>query len=656
MRRRAYAGLVLIAVAFVLPARAADVPPWLADAAVAPVPAHSAETEAVVLLDEQNTKVNLRGVITSNCRRAVMVLRQGGIEEARRLMLVSAYDTKIVSMTGWNLTQGRKTLKVTTKDVVETGLAPDTLYTDISMKILALPSVETGSVVGFEWEEERRPPSLEDIFEFQSGFPVACARYSLTLPPGWTMDAFWVNWPRQEAQRGTEAGPTVIWEMRDIPAIEKEPLMPDPRTLSGRLILRLKASLPDARCFSGWSDFGAWYEALSKDCRMPDNSVTQKAAELAAGSADTFSRLRAMAEFVQKDIRYVAIEIGIGGYKPHNAGSILYNRYGDCKDKATLLAALLQASGVASYYLLVNSERGYVTEASPVSLYSFNHVVLGIRLPDDVPDTDWPALMRHPRLGRLLVFDPTFPYTPLGHLPVYLQGNAALLVAEGSGEMIPLPSPLPKANRLERAGRFLLRIDGTLEGEIREARRGILADGTRYVLLNSTNEERTKFIETFLANFFAGFVLLSSEVDNLDDTARDLVFRYRFRVPQYAKSAGGMMIFRPRIVGDKRERLETNDNRPRRYPVGFDGPSEQTDEFTIELAAGFRVESLPPEAEIEPGFAVYRSKTEEDGRTLVYRREYRLIHPVLPCGQYEEAVKFFRAMDADQRQSVLLKK
>jgi hypothetical protein len=241
-------------------------------------------------------------------------------------------------------------------------------------------------------------------------------------------------------------------------------------------------------------------------------------------------------------------------------------------------------------------------------------------------------------------------------MPIYLQGNTALLVADGGGELISLPFPSPEANLLDRRGRFNLSADGTLEGEIQETRRGTMADATRYVLLNSTNAERTKFMETFLANFFAGFVLQASEIKNLDENSLDLILTYRFKVPNYAKAAGGLMIIRPRIVGDKREKLETNDNTPRRYPIDFDSTSEQRDEFTIELAEGCRVEGLPPASDIDAGFAVYRARTEESGRAVVYRRKYRLLQPMLPASRYEEAVRFFRAMDADQRQSVLLNK
>jgi hypothetical protein len=648
--------LLVLLTACLLPATAADVPVWLSDAASLMLPDHSPETEAVVLLDEQGTKVNPDGTINTSRRRAVKVLRKGGIDEARLLVLANAYDTKIRSMTGWNVTEGRKTLKVTMKDAIETGLAPDTLYSDVSMRILAVPSVAVGSIVGFEWEEERKPPSLEDIFQFQGRFPVGRARYSINLPSGWTVDAHWANWAPQPGQPGTGPAPSMVWDVTNIPAIEKEPLMPKSRTLAGRLVVRLKARLPDRRSFSGWADIGAWYEALSKECRLPAESTSNKVHELTAGAPDTLSKLRGLAEFAQKEIRYVAIEIGIGGYKPHTATSILANRYGDCKDKATLLASLLQASGVDSYYLIVNTERGDVTLESPPSLASFNHVILAVRLPDDVPDNGLPAVIRHPKFGRLLVFDPTYAYAPLGHMPIYLQGNTALLVADGGGELISLPFPSPEANLLDRRGRFNLSADGTLEGEIQETRRGTMADATRYVLLNSTNAERTKFMETFLANFFAGFVLQASEIKNLDENSLDLILTYRFKVPNYAKAAGGMMIVRPRVVGDKREKLETNDNTPRRYPIDFDSTSEQRDEFTIELAEGCRVEGLPPASDIDAGFAVYRARTEESGRAVVYRRKYRLLQPMLPASRYEEAVRFFRAMDADQRQSVLLNK
>ncbi|HPW17835.1 MAG TPA: DUF3857 domain-containing protein, partial [Candidatus Aminicenantes bacterium] len=553
MKRASRPGVLFIALSLAVTAlepAAPAIPDWLAQAALAPVGDHPAETEAVFLLDERMVTVRETGTIRVACRVALRILRPGGIDQARQLALASGFDTKILSMNGWGVTEGRKTVKVTVKDILETGLAPDTLYTDICMKVLNVPGVGVGSLVGFEWEEERKPLSLEDLHTFQGPFPSQLSRYSVAMPSGWSVEAFWVNWPAVEPRPHAVAKAPVsfTWEIADIPAIGDEPLRPGLRVVVGRLMVKFKSPVPDARCFSDWGEVGAWYEALSSECRAPTPYVEEKARALVGSAPDPFARLRALAEFVQTDVRYVAIEIGIGGFKPHNAGGTLYNLYGDCKDKATLLAALLQASGVESHYLLVNSARGSVEADSPPSLYSFNHVVLSIRLPDDVPDEGLPAVIRHPRLDRLLVFDPTSPFTPLGRLPHYLQGNFALLVAEGSGELLGLPQPEPEANSIERRGRFALDAAGSLQGEIEETRRGALADAARAVLLRSTDLERRKYFETFLAGFFGGFTIRSEGVEGLHDIAEDLVYRCSFSVPGFAKKAGGMTVVRPRIV------------------------------------------------------------------------------------------------------------
>ncbi len=639
-------------------AAAEDMPLWMKEVTLAELPRLPAETEAVVLYDSMHTSLDERGAIRTQYRRVIQVLRESGCDFASQLALGSGFDTKIRSMTAWNATPGKKVEKVTMKTVIESQMFADTLYTDAKIRILPVPSVVVGSFVGFEWEEARTPPSLEDIFEFQGPVPVLRARYSLTLPGGWERELHWVNWSPLEPQTGAEkaGAPAETWEILDIPPLMEEPNRPQGHAVAGRLIVRFQSPAEDGRCFAGWRDMGAWYDNLSRDSLVMTDDLSAKATELTAEASDTWAKVCALADFVQREIRYVSIQIGIGGFKPHPASSVLRNRFGDCKDKATLMAALLVTLGIPSHYLIVHTDRGSVTSDSPVSLYSFNHAILAIRLPNDVPDIEMPALIRHPRMGRLLVFDPTFPYTPLGHLPYYLQGNVALLVEEGGGELLPLPLPAPESNLLDREGRFTLRDDGTLEGEVRETRRGYPADELRHALLSADLSERTKFLETFLSNFFSGFTLHESRVENLEDIHGDLVLSYRISVPQYAKSMGDLRIVRPRVIGMKAERLEANEGGPRIYPIALRSTALQRDEFVIGLPPGLRLEEPPPGVDIDAKFATYRSLTEGTDSELVYRREYRVVQPFLPAALYVEAVRFYRDMDKDERQNALLKK
>lgn len=639
-------------------AAAADKPPqWLANEAARDLPAPPPpDAKALVLLDEQSTVIDSRGVLTTTCRRATRVLRPGGVDPARRLVLASAYDIKIKSMSGWVINKGGSTRQVAIKQVISSSLAPDTLYMDARMMMLSVPEVDVGSVVGFEWQEERTPPAVEDECLFQREFPVLRSRYSLTLPAGWQPELAWINMPPVEPAGVTGPPPqALVFEARDIPAIADEPLMPMPETLAGRLLVRLKTARPGVRSFAGWADMGAWYEDLSGPRRVPDDMVRQKARDLCAGAADTLSKIRALAAFAQKEIRYVSIQIGIGGLQPHPAPDILANRYGDCKDKATLLAALLEAIGVRSHFIVININRGLVNPESPVSLGGFNHVILAIRLPDDVPDAGLDGLVRHPRLGRLLVFDPTMPTTPLGRLPFYLQDNVGLLTAEGGGELVRLPRPAPEGNLLDRKGRLVLTADGTLAGEIVETRRGSEADSLRYAVQAATEAERRKYLETFLARSLASFTLQNYEFKNLEDDRGDLVVSYRVQAAGYAKRAGNYLVVRPRVVGSKAVDLVPKDRKPRRHPIDLGETVLARDEFTIEIPDGRTADSLPGPVALDAGFAAYASRVEAAGRTLLYRREYRLMEPLLPASRSEEALKFFLGVAADEQRSLLLK-
>ena len=282
--------------------------------------------------------------------------------------------------------------------------------------------------------------------------------------------------------------------------------------------------------------------------------IKQSVAALTAHTDSLLDKVAALAAFVQRGVRYVAIEIGIGGYQPHSAQSVLANRYGDCKDKVTLLSAMLQELGIDSYYVLVHSERGAVAPNFP-SVTNFNHVILAIRLPEDLGGLRLYAVQDHARLGRLLYFDPTDPVTPLGYLPSGEQAAHGLLVSEGGGELVELPSLLSVTNRLMRVGKWQLGPTGALSGGVREVRWGGPAYSRRAAFLMAPLAERAKVVEDFLGIFLRGFRLTRATVENLEDYDQNLVLDYRFESRNYAQRAGNLLIFRGCVLGRKGSQL-----------------------------------------------------------------------------------------------------
>ena len=177
-----------------------------------------------------------------------------------------------------------------------------------------------------------------------------------------------------------------------------------------------------------WNALGKWYFGLIGERVDASPEVKQEVAALTASKTTILQKMQAIADFVQQDIRYVAVELGIGGYQPHSAAEVFAHRYGDCKDKATLLSSMLHEVGVYSYYIVINTVRGGAAPEKPPTLFWFNHVILAMRIPDDVKDSSLVATLDDPKLGRLLIFDPTDEYTPFGQL----RGGASRVISSCS--------------------------------------------------------------------------------------------------------------------------------------------------------------------------------------------------------------------------------
>ena len=98
--------------------------------------------------------------------------------------------------------------------------------------------------------------------------------------------------------------------------------------------------------FESWEQIGRWYAELEKDRREPTPEVRAKAQELTKGLNTDLEKTEALYDFVAKNFRYVSLSLGVGRYQPHAASDVLHDQYGDCKDKHTLLASLLEAEGL----------------------------------------------------------------------------------------------------------------------------------------------------------------------------------------------------------------------------------------------------------------------------------------------------------------------
>jgi hypothetical protein len=582
------AGVAAILLAFALPATAGgDAPQWMHALVNAPLPAHDEKTDAVLLYSENTVTVLSADKIKKTVRTAYKILRPGGRDYGLVAVPFNLHQ-KVTSVHGWCIPAQGKDYEVKDKDAVEVSLPKiegSELITDVKAKLLRIPAPDPGNTIGWEYEVEEQPLVLQDVWSFQHESPVRESHYSLQLPAGWEYKASWVNYP--ETMPGSAGSNQWQWVVSNVKGIRKEGDMPPLDGIAGQMIVSFfPPGGAAANGLASWQQMGTWYRNLASGRLDASPEIKQRVAALSTPGGTLLTRMMAIAQFVQHDIRYVAIELGIGGLQPHSATDVFLHRYGDCKDKATLMASMLHEIGVDSYHVVINSERGSVTPDMPAHLGGFDHMILAIKLPDGLNNPLLVATLQHPRLGKLLFFDPTNELTPFGQIGGYLQANYGLLVTPDGGELVEVPKQPLAMNSIHRTASLALDATGTLKGEVKEVRVGDRAWSQRWALRTTTKDiDRIKPIEELLAGSISTFQITKASVVNFAQTDLPFGFNYSFEAANYAKNAGNLLLVRPRVIGSKSSGLlETQE--PRNFPVEFEGPAQDTDTFEIALPSG----------------------------------------------------------------------
>jgi hypothetical protein len=652
----ALAGVVALLACFAPPALADSAPEWLRAAAQEKLPDYDKDTNAVILLDETRTTVHDNGEIDTLHRGAIRLLRPEARREYGGIAVDFDKDTKISYLKAWTIESNGHEIAVGDKDTTERGYLSDIEYIDVKVRALQFPEANPGNVVGYEYVQRERPEIFEDIWGFQSTSPIHRSRFTLQLPPGWEFNTLWGNHAEQQPQ--SSGANTYAWEITDSPAIEVEPQMPPWTVIEGHMIVKYFPRDPKMRpkTSGSWNDIALWYQGLIEPRRVATPEIKSKVAELTSGLQDPIDKIRALASFAQRQIRYQAVEIGIGGHQPHAAGDTFQHRYGDCKDKATLLNTMLQEIGIQSYNVMISPERGVVRPDFPL-LY-FGHSIIAIHLPDNISDAGLYGIVNDPQLGRLLFFDPTDEYLPVGYLPWELQDNDALVVTANGGKLVHIPLFPSAANRLVRTAKLNLNATGDLSGEIHEMEWGGPAAQRREEFLDVQPAKRAEIFDHFLAGFLNNFNLTGATLGNLEQNDESFVLDYKFVSTGYASSAGDLLFVRPRVVGDKSTsylRLFTQ-QKPRKYPIQFEEATRQDDVFDITLPPGYVVDGLPKPVQAECDYATYKSETSVVNGVMHYKRSFEIKDVTIPTEKLPAIRDFLQQVAADQSTSAVLRR
>jgi hypothetical protein len=627
-----------------------DVPSWVREAAAQTVPSYSAKVNTVTLLHEQSVSIDAEGKFVIRERGVVKILQSGG----KSVTAYHGYDAKsgrIRDFRAWLIPASGKPTAFGKNRVIDFAAAPNfILYDDSRAKAIDSGSTEAGSVFAWEVTEEEKTLLMQDEYRFQSQSPALVSRFVATLPAGWEIRGIVFNHAAVEPQVN---GTTYTWELKGLPWIEPEDYSPSMDALVPRLVVSYFPPTDNRAGLQGlkdWTSVSTWLSTLVDPSAEATDAIRAKAAQLTANAPGELDKIRAIAAFAQQTT-YVAVALNLnrgGGYTPHRADETMSKNYGDCKDKATLMRALLKAVGIEGYLTTISADdRTYVRRewASPTQ---FNHAIIAIEVSDAV---QLPTVISGTPLGSLLIFDPTDSITQVGDLPEDEQGSYALVVAGARGVLLKMPLLPATANRIESRVEATMNVNGQLQARLERQYFGQSGAQVRAIEKMRGNDELKKRFERGFSRRLGGTTLTNLAMHaegNPLGVSLDLAAERFGQLMQ-----GRLLIVRPGSLTSGSDYFFTS--KQRSSPVKLEADIRH-DSIKVKLPAGFKLDELPAPAKIESSYGTLEASWAVRDGEIVMEQTLEIRGTVAPPSEYAQLRDFFDRVAGAQAAPVVLLK
>jgi tetratricopeptide (TPR) repeat protein len=341
--------------------------------------------------------------------------------------------------------------------------------------------------------------------------------------------------------------------------------------------------------FTGWPEVAHWYAKLQGERAAADESVRKKATELIQGATTPVEKTRRLYDYVARNIRYVSLSFGTGRLQPHAASEVLQNGYGDCKDKHTLLEALLHAEGIKSYPVMIHSYRKL--DADIPSPAQFDHVITAVPLGKD---------------GELTWLDTTTEVAPYGLIMYQLRNKQALLASEGAiGGLRRTSAETPVKSRL------VTRIDGkyteigALDAMIEMTAQGDSDWPLRAIFRIIPQTDWPRILQRYSDAWGLAGEIADVHIDAIEDTSKPFHMTYHlhrdnyFRVPSTGINFGVL----PPVSG---RRLGPAGKKKQAEPIDVGPAEERVYQAHIQIPPNYAIH-IPGEVRMVRDFGEYSS-------------------------------------------------
>ncbi|PWK75343.1 transglutaminase superfamily protein [Mucilaginibacter oryzae] len=386
---------------------------------------------------------------------------------------------------------------------------------------------------------------------------------------------------------------------------------------------------------STWQGYGKWQQRLNADV----NSLTpERAEEIRKMTADIKTdkeKAKFLYEYMQKNVRYVSIQLGIGGWKPFPATFVDQKKYGDCKALSNYMSALLKAVNIPSCYAIVNAGSNMQPADPAFPNDPFNHVILCVPFKTD---TAW--------------LECTSSTQAFGKLGPFTENRYALLVSEEGGKLVKTPASTDFDNQFNSEVHIKLNEDGSAQAQVKILSTGDYRADYMGLMYLKEDEQKSRIIRMLNMRQPSVFSFTpSTDKDGVKEVGFELEYDRFCDV-----LSGDKQFYKPRVFDLWQATLPVEEKR--KTDFYFNVPMIKTCVTTINLPAGFEVETLPANQNLKFTYGSYDVKYVYDAarNQVVSTTKFNLKNQVIPAAKYSEMQVYMDAIAKAQNKKLVIRR
>jgi hypothetical protein len=437
----------------------------------------------------------------------------------------------------------------------------------------------------------------------------------------------------------TQKGNTKIytWEIRNLPSQKNEINAPPFSEIAPAIIFAPSEFEVDG--YKGdmttWEGYGKFmYQLIKGRDVLPDN-IKRKVHELTDHLGNGPEKIYALYDFLQKNTRYISIQLGIGGWQPFEASYVAEKKYGDCKALSNYMIALLKEAGITGKYVEIYGGQSPPSFDEDFPHSQSNHVISCVPLGKD---TVW--------------LECTSQTVSPGYMGSFTGNRKAILIDETGGHIVNTPVYNVADNVQLRMVKAIADEEGNLTADIQNNYTGLQQDFPHSLMLDASKEEREKYLNRMFS--MPTYTIIKSDYKEHKGIIPSVDEYLQIKLSNYASVTGKRLFISPNIFGGATEKLSADT--ARKYDYIIKDAYRDIDSVEITIPGGYQLETLPKEVVLQTKFGKYISSVKITGNRIVYYRQMEQNSGRIAASEYNELVKFYEQVYKSDKSKVVLVK